>query len=138
MARKHDIIKQIDTFIGEKIHSLRLAKGFSRSQLAEKVGVTHQQLQKYEKGINRVCAGRLVLISRALDKNVDYFYLGVENANDTKKILTQHQRMCMEMSRNFMKIPNFATQQAINNLVRSLVTESDTKKENNDLDKEND
>ena len=43
MARKNDYIEEIDKFIGNKIYSLRLAKGLSRQQLSQVIGVTHQQ-----------------------------------------------------------------------------------------------
>ncbi len=120
MVRKNDYIQKIDQFIGEKIYSLRLAKGLSRQQLADVIEVTHQQLQKYEKGVNRISIGRLVLIAKALGKNIDYFYEGLENAENVEPVLTQHQRMCIEVSRNFMKIHNAEHQQAINALVRAL------------------
>lgn len=121
MARKHDFIQEVDKFIGGKVYSLRLAKGLSRQQLATVIGVTHQQLQKYEKGINRISVGRLVLIAKALDKNVSYFYEGVEEPGKREDILTKHQRMCIEVSRNFMKIENSDHQNAVNTLVKSLV-----------------
>lgn len=123
MARKNDFIQEVDQFIGEKIYSLRLANGYSREQLASMIGVTHQQLQKYEKGINRISVGRLVLIAKALGKNVNYFYEGLESQN-SEPVLTQHQRMCIEVSRNFMKIRSSEHQNAVNALVRSLVKES--------------
>ena len=123
MARHNTYIQEIDLFIGKKIYSLRLAKGFSRQQLAELIGVTHQQLQKYEKGINRISVGRLVLIAKALGKTVEYFYMGLDN-QDIEPVLTQHQRMCIEVSRNFMKIRSSEHQNAVNALVRSLVRES--------------
>lgn len=122
MARKNDYIKVVDEFIGEKIYSLRLAKGLSRQQLAEVIEVTHQQLQKYEKGTNRISVGRLVLIAKALGKSVNYFYEGLDG--EAEPMLTQHQRMCIEVSRNFMKIRSAEHQNAVNALVRSLVKES--------------
>ena len=123
MARKNDYIQEVDKFIGDKIYSLRLGKGLSRQQLAEVIGVTHQQLQKYEKGTNRISVGRLVLIAKALEKTIDYFYQGLES-NDSEPVMTQHQRMCIEVSRNFMKIRNAEHQNAVNALVRSLIKES--------------
>jgi transcriptional regulator with XRE-family HTH domain len=96
MARQHSYIAEVDQFIGGKIYSLRLAKGLSRQQLAEVIGVTHQQLQKYEKGTNRISAGRLVLIAKALDKTAEFFYEGLEGHESTP-LLTQHQRMCIEV-----------------------------------------
>jgi len=119
MARKNDFIEEIDRSIGNKIYSLRLAKGLSRQQLAELIGVTHQQLQKYEKGVNRIAVGRLVLIARALGKNINYFYDSI-GANESEVTLTQHQRMCIEVSRNFMKIENPDHQNAVNTLIKSL------------------
>lgn len=120
MARKNDYIQEIDKFVGGKIYSLRLAKGLSRQQLAKVVEVTHQQLQKYEKGTNRISVGRLVLIAKALGKNVNYFYEGLESMSQ-EPVLTQHQRMCIEVSRNFMKIESTEHQNAVNTLVKSLV-----------------
>lgn len=124
MARKNDYIQEIDKFIGSKIYSLRLAKGFSRQQLAEVIGVTHQQLQKYEKGTNRISVGRLVLIAKALGETIEYFYEGLDGAYVAQPLLTQHQRMCIEVSRNFMKIASADHQNAVNVLVKSLVVAS--------------
>lgn len=119
MARKNDYIEEVDKFIGKKIYSLRLAKGLSRQQLSEVIGVTHQQLQKYEKGTNRISVGRLVLIAKALSKDISYFYNGLDSS-EHEPIMTQHQRMCIEVSRNFMKIENSEQQVAVNSLVKSL------------------
>ncbi len=125
MARKNDYIKEVDEFIGDKIYNLRLGKGLSRQQLAEVIGVTHQQLQKYEKGTNRISVGRLVLIAKALGKNVHYFYDGIDSEAQ-EPMVTQHQRMCIEVSRNFMKIRSSEHQHAVNTLVRSLVKEKES------------
>ena len=119
MARKNDYIVEVDKYIGGSIYSLRLAQGFSRQQLSQIIGVTHQQLQKYEKGTNRISVGRLVLIAKALSKDISYFYEGLESAN-SEPVVTQHQRMCIEVSRNFMKIENSEHQTAVNTLVKSL------------------
>lgn len=124
MARQNDYIAQIDKFIGNKIYSLRLGKGLSRQQLSDVIGVTHQQLQKYEKGTNRISAGRLVLIARAMDKTPEFFYEGFDQTMGAPEENTMHQRMCIEVSRNFMKLRNSDHQNAINSLIRSLVKES--------------
>lgn len=123
MARQNDYIAQVDKFIGAKIYNLRLSKGLSRQQLADTIGVTHQQLQKYEKGVNRIAVGRLVLIAKALHKTVDFFYEGLEKDN-SEPVLTKHQRMCIEVSRNFMKLSSPEHQAAVNSLVKSLVKQS--------------
>lgn len=123
MARQNDYIAQVDKFVGTKIYNLRLSKGLSRQQLADTIGVTHQQLQKYEKGLNRIAVGRLVLIAKALHKNVEFFYEGLEKDNQEPP-LTKHQRMCIEVSRNFMKLANSEHQITVNALVKSLVKQS--------------
>ena len=123
MARKNDYIEEVDRFIGGKIYNLRLGRGYSRQQLASLIGVTHQQLQKYEKGTNRLSAGRLVLIAKALGTTVEFFYEGLE-ANNSEPTITKHQRMCIEVSRNFMKITSPEHQNAVNSLVRSLIREA--------------
>lgn len=110
---------EVDKHVGGKILSLRLAYGLSRTQLAKKLDVTQQQLQKYEKGTNRISASRLVVIAKALSKDISYFYEGLESAN-SEPVVTQHQRMCIEVSRNFMKIENSEHQIAVNTLIKSL------------------
>lgn len=117
MARKNEFTERIDKVIGERIHELRISMGFSRQQLAAKIGVTHQQLQKYEKGINRISAGRLLAIAIALKKTVDYFF---ENVDSAVPLPSQHQRMCIEVSRNFLRIKNPEHQSAVNLLIRTL------------------
>lgn len=120
---KSDYNKEIDRVIGMRIHELRLAMGLSRVQLAAQIGVTHQQLHKYEKGMNRICVSRLVDIARALKKNPNYFINALLDQND-EEVPTQHQRMCIEVSRNFMRIPSPVHQNAVNMLVRSLAEEA--------------
>ncbi len=123
MARKVEHIEQIDRYIGAKIQELRLAHGMSRQDLGEKIEVTHQQLQKYEIGTNRVSAGRLALIAKYLGTSVASFYEGLDttlNAVASDINPSQNQRMCIEVSRNFMKIKNPEHKDAINSLVRIL------------------
>jgi len=119
MARKNEFTEKIDTYIGMKIHELRISMGLSRQQLADKIGVTHQQLQKYEKGTNRISAGRLAAIAKALNKPVSFFFEGADD-DATDVLPSQHQRMCIEVSRNFLRIKNPMHQNAINLLVRTL------------------
>jgi transcriptional regulator with XRE-family HTH domain len=122
MARTNNQLDNIDKSIGHKIYSLRLAKGLSRQQLSKVIGVTHQQLQKYEKGSNRVSASKLALIAKALDRRIPYFYEGFESAENIPPE-TESQRLCIEVARNFKRIANRGHQEAINILVKSLLKE---------------
>ena len=66
-----------DVEIGRKIRALRLERGLSQSGLAAGIGLTFQQVQKYEKGANRVSAGRLQQIADLLNVPVTFFYGGM-------------------------------------------------------------
>ena len=74
-SKKPDLI---DVEVGQRIRIQRLAAGLSQSELAERIGVTFQQVQKYEKGMNRVGAGRLTKIARVLNVPVGSFFDGRE------------------------------------------------------------
>ena len=112
-------IEKIDKVIGKKIQELRLGMGMSRQQLAEKIRVSNQQLQKYEKGINRISASRLVAVAKALGKPVAYFLQDADE-EEYSAMPTEHQRMCLEVSRNFMRIKKPLYQDAVNVLARIL------------------
>jgi transcriptional regulator with XRE-family HTH domain len=58
---------EIDQFLGARITALRKAKGLSQTALGTALGVTFQQVQKYEKGLNRVGAGRIQVIAKFFD-----------------------------------------------------------------------
>jgi transcriptional regulator with XRE-family HTH domain len=118
MARKNEYTERVDKVIGERIHELRISMGLSRQQLASKIDVTHQQLQKYEKGTNRISAGRIASIAKALKKQVEFFFEDIHE--EQREFPTQHQRMCIEVSRNFLRIKNPKHQQAVNRLVMEL------------------
>lgn len=71
-----------DKRVGEMLRERRINLGLSQQKLAEKVGVTFQQVQKYERGVNRVSASRLQQLSNALEVSVGYFF---DNDNVTGK-----------------------------------------------------
>ena len=91
MARKNEFTSKVDKIIGERIHGLRISMGLSRQQLAPMFDVTHQQLQKYEKGTNRISAGRLAAIALDQKKSVSFYF---DNSyEDNYELPTKHQRM---------------------------------------------
>jgi transcriptional regulator with XRE-family HTH domain len=69
----------VDVHVGKRIRHRRWMVGMTQQQLAEKVGIKFQQIQKYETGMNRVSASRLWDISEALSVQVSYFFDGIEN-----------------------------------------------------------
>ena len=94
----------IDDHVGARIRERRIMLGLTQQQLAEMIGVTYQQAHKYERGINRVSAGRLYEIARVLNAPVVYFYEGL--GQEAPKPATPHQRMLLEIARNFGEIQN--------------------------------
>ncbi|HZD92441.1 MAG TPA: helix-turn-helix transcriptional regulator [Pseudolabrys sp.] len=68
----------IDVLVGNNIRILRLEKGLSQGDLAGRLGITFQQVQKYEKGINRIGSGRLARLSQVLGVSVGRFFQGSE------------------------------------------------------------
>ncbi|MCK5517898.1 MAG: helix-turn-helix domain-containing protein [Alphaproteobacteria bacterium] len=66
----------VDIYVGAKVKSRRLVLGLSQEDLAKSIGLTFQQVQKYERGINRISVSRLVDICRALKTPIDHFLEG--------------------------------------------------------------
>ena len=70
--------QDIDRHVGARIRERRIMLGLTQQQLADLIGVTYQQAHKYERGINRVSAGRLFEVAQVLGVPVSYFFDGLE------------------------------------------------------------
>lgn len=70
----------VDAHIGGRVRLRRMTIGMSQEQLGDALGLTFQQVQKYEKGLNRIGAGRLYRIGQILSVPVEYFYEGLPSA----------------------------------------------------------
>jgi transcriptional regulator with XRE-family HTH domain len=73
-----------DAEVGRRVRSRRLECRLSQTELADRIGVTFQQVQKYEKGVNRIGAGRLQRISEALEVPISFFF-GAGNGSTAKE-----------------------------------------------------
>ena len=109
----------IDDHVGARIRERRIMLGLTQQQLAEMIGVTYQQAHKYERGINRVSAGRLFEIARVLNAPIAYFYDGIGEEAPPRPV-APHQRMLLEIARNFGDIQNEKHQEAFSQLARAL------------------
>ena len=67
----------IDKHVGNRIRERRIMLGLSQQQMADMIGVTYQQAHKYERGINRISAGRLYEITQVLYVPISYFFEGI-------------------------------------------------------------
>jgi transcriptional regulator with XRE-family HTH domain len=75
----------VDTHVGKRLRQRRLIRGLSQRDLAVRVGISPQQLQKYEIGQNRITAARLYSCAEALDVPVWSFYLGLPGAGSREQ-----------------------------------------------------
>jgi transcriptional regulator with XRE-family HTH domain len=108
----------IDDHVGRRIRERRILLGLTQQELGEMIGVTYQQAHKYEHGINRVSAGRLFEIASVLSAPITYFYEGI--GQEGPRQITPHQRMLLEITRNFAEIRNEKHQEAVSHLARVL------------------
>ena len=110
-----DTIKK-DQEIANKILEKRICCGFTRQDLAAKIGVTNQQLEKYEKGLNRVSVGRMYVIAKALKTPIDYFF---DCDQETYAVDNQFE-LSIRTVKNFMNIKSKEQRKIINSLIKSL------------------
>ncbi len=71
-----------DAEIAKRLRALRLQRGLSQTELGDVIGVTFQQVQKYERGTNRISAGRLHRIAETFEVPVGFFYADIAEPND--------------------------------------------------------
>jgi transcriptional regulator with XRE-family HTH domain len=89
----------MDRHVGARIRKRRIVLGLTVQQLAELIGVTYQQADKYERGVNRVSAGRLFQIANVLSIPMSHFF---EDAGSVEQEqMTSRERMVLELARNF-------------------------------------
>ncbi len=112
-----------DRHVGARIRERRVMLGLSQQQLAQMIGVTYQQAHKYERGFNRISAGRLYDIALVLGVPVSWFFEGL-SADDETQAVTPRQRMCLELARNFAAIDNIKHQEALSNMARAPAAQS--------------
>jgi len=104
----------VDVHVGKRVRHRRWMVGMTQQQLAEKVGIKFQQIQKYETGMNRVSASRLWDIAEALSVPVAYFFEGVNGAEDLAQTAEASQGLpgdiladkeALELVRSYYAIP---------------------------------
>jgi len=110
-----------DAGVGEKIRTQRLLRRISQTDLGTAVGITFQQIQKYEKGVNRVGAGRLQRIAEVLGVPVSFFFEGTQgNANVNLSLRFLESAAAVRVVRAFAEIDNQKIRQAIVALIEGI------------------
>ena len=122
----------VDLHVGAKLRESRLKRGLSQERLAEEMGITFQQVQKYEKGLNRIGASRLWDLAQVLGEPISYFYEGMDeeakNQSPRKiNVLKDGGQINEELSQDeiellayFQQIRDPQVAKSILNLVRTL------------------
>lgn len=121
----------IDAQVGNRVRLRRMLVGMSQEKLGEMLGLTFQQVQKYEKGVNRIGAGRLYRVAQILGVSVSYFYEDVVEqspmtppvANDRAtpsavEFLSSNEGMQLTLA--FMRIREPKVRRRVIDLVKSL------------------
>ena len=131
----------IDTHVGTRVRMYRTLRGMSQEKLAERLGLTFQQIQKYERGTNRISASRLWEISRILDTPIQKFYEDIdENSSSNIQPIDEDalpvatlaeefphlgqnpltKRETLELVRAFYRVPNRTVAHKIVELINSM------------------
>ncbi len=123
----------VDRHVGLRIRMRRKELGISQERLAESIGLTFQQVQKYERAANRVSASKLWEMSKALAAPVGYFYDGLSDpaeplaANGPRESMQDFLMTPegIELAATFPKIPRGRVRRRILDLVRAMASEAD-------------
>ncbi len=115
------LAKQVDHHVGERIRQKRTSLGLTQEHLANALGISYQQVQKYETGANRVSAGRLYEIAERLEAEIGYFFEGLEIHRVQEPISHGGKsRSTIELVRNFAEIEDPVVRAAVSGLVKSI------------------
>ncbi len=125
----------VDAHVGSRVRLRRMLLGMSQERLGESMGLTFQQVQKYEKGVNRIGASRLFQISKILDVPVQFFFeeaphVGGDGGTagrgmaepDSEAFILEflNSREGLELNRAFVKIADPKVRKSVVDLVRAL------------------
>jgi transcriptional regulator with XRE-family HTH domain len=121
----------IDIHVGNRVKLRRMMLGVSQEKLGEQLGLTFQQVQKYEKGMNRISASRLLEIGRLLEAPVAYFFEGApgsaveivgfaEGGEPNSLLEFGNTREGLELNRAFVRIGDARVRRSVLDLVRAL------------------
>ncbi len=126
----------IDAHVGHRVRLLRMLIGMSQERLGELLGLTFQQVQKYEKGVNRIGAGRLFEIGGILGVPVSFFYEDLTTTSDAASGFAEAKEPPpvmefmssgegIQLSLAFMRVKDVKVRRKILDLVRSLAEGDD-------------
>lgn len=110
-----------DQHIGERLANLRKTLNLTLQELAGRLSITHQQLQKYEKGVNRISVSRLLEIAHVLNVPVNYFLDGLNGQSPKEE--AERKMLCMRIMSNYHKIQDATQREAVAQLIETLAAQ---------------
>jgi transcriptional regulator with XRE-family HTH domain len=115
-----------DIEVGRRIRARRLARQMSQMELGHQLGLTFQQVQKYEKGANRVGAGRLKRIARILDAPIPYFFGDAGESGSEEEEVSDFMRNArmLRLLRAYARIPDERVQQSLLDLTEKIARDA--------------
>lgn len=120
-ARQSPFAKKVDVHVGERLRERRSLMGYTQESLASQLKLSHQQVQKYETGANRISAGRLYELANTLGVGVSYFFEGFDEDSPTAE--PKHggtNRSAIEIAQNFSEIKDPTVKSTLSSLVKLL------------------
>ena len=125
MAKKQP--NAVDKLVGKRLRMRRLMLGMSQTKLGDALGITFQQVQKYEKGANRIGAGRLQQIADIMQVPVAFFFEGAPNAAEGPSPAYMVEFLAttdgLNLAKAFMHIKNIKLRGSIVKLVNEIADE---------------
>jgi transcriptional regulator with XRE-family HTH domain len=115
---------EIDALVGSRIRARREALGISQGRLGRSLGLTFSQVQKYEKGSNRIGAGRLFQIASLLGVPVQYFFEGIGEAPPASEKSQADAAEIERLKEAYKRIGDLHARQALLSLASSMVDPS--------------
>jgi transcriptional regulator with XRE-family HTH domain len=111
----------IDATVGRNVRIWRMAKGLSQAELADRLGVTFQQVQKYEVGANRIGTGRLVKVAAILGVPISALFEGTAGADRSRSLLALvSDRRSFRLAQAFAAIKDSTCRVSLVNLVEKI------------------
>lgn len=134
---KKEGLNEVDVFVGQRLRELRMLAGLSQSDVASALGLTFQQLQKYERGFNRVSASRLFKLAQFFRVPVSVFFEGLEERHAAQEAGTAgpqteetegtlRSREALMLARYFQNIRDPQVRGAIRELAERCANQADS------------
>lgn len=133
-TKKKGIASDVDVYVGGRLRERRNLMGLSQEKLADSVGLTFQQVQKYERGTNRVSASRLYEFSSVMDVPVSYFFDGYKASHPAPAGMSDNEQASLvdddvmsrketlDLIRVYYSIPDEKLRQRFLGLIKSMAS----------------